>query len=82
MPARLLRLIYNLQLRLPMEPLARLVTLTQGHFGWGLRLWVTTGMIPGNGTIDIYEIVGTVRTAQLRYVTLQWAQNTSNGSNL
>jgi len=48
----------------------------------GLGCGVTTGMIPGNGTIDIYEIVGTVRNGTAAgNVTLQWAQNTSNASN-
>lgn len=48
----------------------------------GLGCGVTTGLVTGNGTADVYEIVGSVRNGSTAgAVTLQWAQNTATASN-
>ena len=48
-----------------------------GNLGCG----VSSGLIVGNTTNDVYEVVGTVvNGATPGNVTLQWAQNTANGA--
>ncbi len=43
---------------------------------------VSTGLVTGNTTNDLYELVGTIRNgANAGTVQLQWAQNTANAAN-
>lgn len=50
-----------------------------GNLGCG----VSSGLITGNATEDVYEIVGTVANGVTAGdVTLQWAQNTSNAASV
>jgi hypothetical protein len=43
---------------------------------------VSTGLVPGNTTEDVYEVVGSVTNgANAGTITLQWAQNTANVAN-
>ena len=47
----------------------------------GLGCGVSSGLIPGNGANDVYEVVGTVNSSGTAgNVQLQWAQNTSNAA--
>lgn len=49
-----------------------------GQYGCG----VTTGVVPGNTSADVYEVVGTIENgATAGTVHLQWAQFTANASN-
>lgn len=51
---------------------------SDGQYGCG----VSTARIPGNGTVDLYEITGSVKNgANPGVVRLQWAQFTLNASN-
>jgi hypothetical protein len=53
--------------------------ISNGNFGCG----VSTGLVTGNTTNDVYEIVGTVTNgATAGNVQLQWAQNTSSGTGI
>jgi hypothetical protein len=48
----------------------------------GLGCGISTGVIPGNGANDLYEITGTVTNGSTAgMVHLQWAQNTATASN-
>jgi len=51
---------------------------SNGQYGCG----VSTAVVPGNGAVDVYEIVGTVTSgATAGTIRLQWAQFTANASN-
>jgi hypothetical protein len=43
----------------------------------------TTGLVPGTGLNEIYEVAGSIRNgATAGIVTLRWAQNTANAANI
>lgn len=51
---------------------------SNGQYGCG----VSTGVVPGNAAVDMYEITGTIQNgATPGVVHLQWAQFTANASN-